>query len=203
MWLNSNGYTIYPKGIQILTERTAQKTVNVSTAQAIHFHDWPYRPGSLKRLDILVKINETISQEDEVCVRSTTNVTYFRVDQDQALAVESLHYDCNVPPGAQHPICHAQNSRQTVDPLPESFPRQVQAGALQERCQSVRVPTAFINMPGVFTILAADHLSPAHWRDFMQHCLVWFKGIPGLPAHALVADAIPRERLAAWAWYEV
>ena len=65
------------------------------------------------------------------------------------------------------------------------------------------VATAFINMPGVFTILAADHLSPAHWKDFMHHCLTWFKGIPGLPSHALVADVIPRERLAAWAWYEV
>ena len=201
MWLNGHGYAVYPKDIQILTERTAQKTVVVRTAQPFHFRDWPYRFGSSDRLDVLVKFIETISQEDGACVRATTNVTYFRVEKDQALAVESLHYDCNVPPGTQHPICHAQNSRQTVYPLPESFSRQIQAGALQERCQNVRVPTAFINMPGVFTILAADHLSPNHWREFMQHCLVWFKGIPGLRAHALVADAIPKERLAAWAWY--
>ena len=201
LWLNKNGYSVYPKGITIVTTRTVRDIVVVSTSQAIHLLDWPQRPGSARRLHILVSILETISLQKEACTKATNNVTYFRVEDDTATAVESLHFDCAVPPDKQHPICHVQNDRRHVAP-PESFTHKIDATPLQARCQNIRVPTAFVNMPGLFAILAADHMSPAHWTDFMDGCLAHFQGIPALAPNTQVDKAIPKERLSTWAWYE-
>jgi hypothetical protein len=202
LWLNRNGYAVHPKDIRVLTQSDARGNVLVRTSQPFHFRDWPCRHDSADRLQILVSILDTISQADEACVCTSTNITYFRVAQGEALALESMHFDCAVPPGAQHPICHAQNNRRVVSPPPESFAWRIQDHPLQNRCPQARVPTAFINMPGVFTILAADHMQAVHWHDFMDHCLTRFRNVPGLPAHPVVTDAIPRDRLSAWAWYE-
>lgn len=201
-WLNNKGYSVYPKDFRILTELTESGDISVRTSQPFHLRDWPFRSNSSNKLDMLVSFIETLSQKKETCIRSTINVTYFRVDGKSAIAIESLHYDCNVPAGAQHPICHAQNSHRPVESPPDSFTWEINDGALRDRCQCVRVPTAFINMPGLFTILAADHMSSTHWCEFMAHCLKRFQNIPGLGNHALVSKTIPKECLSAWAWYE-
>lgn len=200
-WLNRNGYSVQPKAIRIDVTKMPRDTVAVTTSQPIHFQDWPQRNESHHRIHILVSILETVSLKSAACIKATTKVTYFRVKNDVAVAIESLHFDCELPPVPQHPICHVQNDTGYVSP-PESFTRKINAAPLQARCQNVRVPTAFINMPGLFAILAATHMSQAQWIEFMAECQTYFQGIPSLELNDQVDGVISASRLCAWAWYQ-
>lgn len=203
LWLNRNSYAVYPKSQRITSSKDQNGDVIITTSQPIHLKEWPERQGSRQKIDILVSLQETVSLKDEICLQANASVTYFRVADGVATAVESLHYDSAVPPAAQpqHPVCHAQNNRRYVNPLPESFVNQVNATPLEQRCQTVRIPTAFVNLPGVLAILAADHMLSHDWRDFMDHCITQFRSVPALPANVLEYVAIPTERLSAWNWY--
>lgn len=200
-WLNKNNYPVYPKGVRVQVDRDDDNYI-VSTSDVLHFQEWPRGHASKKRLDILVSVIETVSPGDESCIRAAAGITYFQPDGDVATAVESLHYDFCVPAQAQHPICHLQISNKSVGPKPASFRRSVCEEYLRHRCQTLRVPTAYVNLPGIFTLLAADHLSPDHWREFMRDCRTHFEAVPGLPNHPVVDRAVQEARLRAWGWYE-
>ena len=203
IWLNGNNYQVHPKSVTVIPAKDASGNVIVRTSQPLHFRDWPQRHDSAEKIDIVASIVETISLADGVCVKATVKMNYFRADGEKAIATESLHYDYAVPLRKQHAICHAQNSNKLLEGRPESFTRKVESEVLLERCQNVRIPTAFVNMPGLFTILAADHMTSSHWSAFMNHCLPHFRRVPGLPGHDVVDKGVSDARLCVWGWHEI
>jgi len=201
-WLNRNGYRVNTN-VVVVARKTDTGDVIVETTDTLHFQEWPYRAGSRDKIDILASLVETISLEEGACRKATLHVNYFQIRGATALATESLHYDFGLPPQKKHPICHVQNSNNLVDKLPESFNRTPDASAIRNRCQNVRIPSAFINLPALFVILAADHMSETHWHEFMTECVKYFRKLPPVAKHRMIDEAIATGRLCAWAWYEM
>lgn len=201
MWLSRNGYSVYPKDVAIVLGKQGADSVVVSTSTPIHLFDWPQRAGSSKRVHILASFSETISLTKGTCTQAKTKVSYFRVANNTATALETMHFDCCVPPVDLHPVCHVQNGCDYIQG-PEPFPKTIDDAAMRSRCQSIKVPTAFVNMPGLFAILAADHMSREHWGEFTRTCLTHFNGIPQLESHPQIDQVLRDARLKAWSWYK-
>jgi len=198
-WLNRNGYSVNPT--TVVVRKNGMGEVIVAITDTLHFRDWPYRDGSPEKVDILAWLVETISLDKRACTKATLRVNYFRIAGAKAIATESLHYDFGLPPQTKHPVCHVQNSNKVLD-IPESFNRDVDIKAIRDRCQNVRVPSAFMNMPALFAILAADHMSETAWREFMSECEQYFEKIPAVAEHDVIDKSIARGRLSAWKWYD-
>ena len=203
LWLNDNAYAVSPQNVVCCLKKDIAGDNIVEATVTLHFWDWPERHGSPERIDILASMIETISLETGACTKATLRVNYFRIEGKKASLTESLHYDYECPPDTKHPICHVQNSNDLLDKRPESFgrKRKLEPIKLGNRCQNVRIPSAFVNLPGLFAILAADHMSEPHWREFMDHCLVHFRKIPAMAEHAVVDQV--KEGLCAWNWYKM
>jgi hypothetical protein len=200
LWLNKNSYTVFPQSLSIITLKNSEGNIVVKTSEPIHLKNWPERGGSSHKIDILFSLREIISSQDSYCHSANIHVSYFRVERNVATAIESLHYDSDVPPAAKHPVCHAQNSRKHVD-KPESFTSEIDSSPLLNRSQNVRIPTAFINLPGILSILSADHMRENEWIEFMNHCMPHFRKVPQLPNNFIIDNQISNGRLAAWNWY--
>jgi len=199
LWLNRNGYRVNP--ITVVVRKNGMGEVIVAMADTLHFQNWPYRDGSPEKVDILAWLVETISLADGACTKAILRVNYFRIAGAKAIATESLHYDFGLPPPTKHPVCHVQNSNKVMDKRPESFAREVHLKAIRDRCQNVRIPCAFMNLPGLFAVLAADHMSEKHWREFMAECEKYFEKVPVVAAHDVIDVSIAGGRLSAWKWY--
>jgi hypothetical protein len=199
IWLNRNGYSVNPTTVVARKNGTGEVVVEI--VDMLHFRDWPYRDGSPEKIDILARLVETISLGDGACTKSTLRVNYFRIDCARAIATESLHYDFGLPPQTKHPICHVQNSNDVLNNRPESFRRDIDNMAIRDRCQNVRIPCAFMNLPGLFAVLAADHMSEKDWREFMGECGKYFEKVPVVAAHDVIDVSIAGGRLSAWKWY--
>lgn len=202
LWLDRHAYGVANKAIRVVVEKSDGGDLVIGTSETLHLRDWPYRGRSRKRIDVLATIHELISLEDGRCRKATVCVTYFHVVEKKATATESLHYDFVLPPQSQHPVCHVQTNNSPVADWPESFDYQeVDASALKSRLRNVRIPSAYVNLPGLLVILAADHMSKKHWRGFMVHCLEHFRQVPAVGNHDVVDKRIHRERLSVWGWY--
>ncbi|MBL7218678.1 MAG: hypothetical protein ISS69_01070 [Phycisphaerae bacterium] len=202
LWLNRNCYQVARNNLKIVTGMRDPAHVTVKTKETLHFKEWPQRDGSNDKVDILVSMIETISVEEGVCTEAKICVDYFQISGQEAIPTESLHYDYKSPPQIKHPICHVQNSNKVLSDVPESFRYEVKPDALGKRCQSVHIPSAFVNLAGLFAILAADHMTEEHWREFMTTCLTHFQKLPAVAKHPIIDEAIPSSRLHASAWYE-
>ena len=205
-WLRKKGYPVNPS-ITILTQEHDGDVI-VTMKEALYCKEWFYRHGSTEKIDILATITETIQLKGQLCKKSSLLVNYFRIEgRNRAIPTESLRYDCVLPPMTQHPICHVQSSNKLLDlaERPDSFNRNrtiVNERAIRDRCQTMRIPSAFVNLPGLLVILTASHLKEEHWREFMTECSKnHFSGFPCLK-HNIVDKGIPDSHLCAWGWYE-
>lgn len=203
-WLNRHGYYI-TRSPQIIIE-VHQETAVIRLSEALHFREWPYRFGSKKRIDILATVQETVSLEQRLCTRATTRVNYFRMDGRRAIATEMLHYDFVAPPEMKHPVCHAQSTNALLDASerPDWFRRNrtVDDSGIGERGQNVRIPSAFVNLPGLIMILASDHMAPDDWEEFSDLFRPQFEGFPCMTGSADMKNMIGSSGLCVWAWYE-
>lgn len=198
-WLDKHGYRV--NAISTEVKEANKGYVIIKTKEPLHCRDWKQRDGSHERIDILVSSIETISLEKEACTAARLCVSYFRIAGKKAIAIESLHYDYVHPPEKQHPICHVQNSNDVPGTFPNSFNYEVERSAIEKRCQNVRIPSAFVNLPGLFAILAADHMSRTDWCEFIRDYCVHFRKIPAIAEHTVVNQV--KEGLCVWDWYEM
>jgi len=202
-WMRGNGYSVNA-AVSISATKMGPDEVVVTTKDPLHFQDWPYRKKSSEKIEILASIRETVSLQQGTCNSATVCVHYFEIDGNRAIATESLRYDCLLPPQTkkQHPVCHVHCSNEKPNRLPPSFRWEVDDHPIEKRCQTVRIPSAFVNLPGLLAILAADHMTEAHWEDFVKVCLRNIDEFPPIAHHDIVDSAIREGRLSAWKWYE-
>lgn len=202
-WLNKNGYTVYPRGVKIKAHRERNGNVVITTTDVLHFSAWPERGGnSNTKFHILASICETVSLKPLSCVRSTARVSYFHITDGVALVIESMHYDAEIPPQVQHPVCHAQGSNKPLSPS-ESFSFEIDSTAVCNRCQNVRIPTAFVNLPGLLVTLTANHLRKRDWSNFIKDCSAALKDIPCLASCDITDRICATEKLMALNWYGI
>ncbi len=203
LWLNHNAYAVNHTGAVFCPKKEDDTGDGIVEAtDTFHFWDWPQRDKSPERIDIVASMAETISLDNRTCKKARLRVYYYRIDGKEAIPTESVHYDYDCPPDTKHPICHVQNSNSQPSEFPESFTmHKIRHARFGDRCHNVRIPSAFVNLPGLFAILAADHMSEAHWREFMDHCRLHFSNIPPIAEHAVVDQA--KKGLCAWDWYKM
>lgn len=182
---------------------TGNGALAFSTHLPIHCIDWPLRPGSRKRLDILLSVEETIDIESGHYTWVRVRLNYLRKKATGLKAVESLRYDCEIPARSQHPLYHAQTSDELVAPLPESLVSEVDRSPIQTRHDRIRIPSAFVNLPAVLAILASDHLNEEHWQDFMPSLVERCEHFPRVPEPTLVSRLRDQAIPGAWHWYEL
>jgi hypothetical protein len=202
-WLNSKGYPVGADAV--ITTLKCGGDVVVGLKDTLYLHDWPYREGSHDKVDILASCEETVSLADGTCRKATVCVSYFVVKGEKATATESLHYDSLLPPQKKHPVCHVQCNCSLVK-SPESFLRKrpdYSDEPIRRRLQHVRIPSAFVNLPGLVAILAADHMTEDHWNEFTRKCMKGRDKFPRIAKRVIVDKSIPEAHLCAWAWYEM
>lgn len=197
----SNGSTIQIKG-----------STKTELVVAAHFFlkDWRLRattePSSPSdRVQILLRSQETYSRADNRLSRSSVQVLYMKLANDQANSLLGVHYDYASAVQSAHPVFHAQFGKGDFN---DEILRQVEfrspISALPHGTvySSVRIPTACMNFASVLLGLAADHLDASVFGQVLK--LVRTSEIAKWNAHceSLQRSVANREFLPSHHWYE-
>lgn len=137
----------------------------------LHLKAWNYRGGSSKNaIHILLHAQEQIRLSDEVLIRSSVRVSYFRVQSSLAHLLQNIHFDY-APDQQAHPLFHAQvNNEPLLPPSSEAehleFQFEIQPS--QPWFNQARIPTSDMSFPSVLLCLAADHFETQFFHDFYR-----------------------------------
>ena len=199
-FLSNQGFAVRYTNVELCKE--GQNLV-VTLAEPLYFRNWPYRTGAKpnEKLDILAEIKETISLNDGYCVRSTLRLNYFRLEGEKRIASDAVRYDFSEVVQDQHPICHAHNMNSILDRRPEGFSEYVDASPIANRNQSVKIPTAFVNVAGLFVKLTADHLPAGTFAEFWSTCKSYIDDIPAHASHNVFDEIFAGRSLRSYSWY--
>ncbi|MCF7823042.1 MAG: hypothetical protein K9N35_02625 [Candidatus Marinimicrobia bacterium] len=185
-WLRGNSYTCYPIAPVITTSFDGNHII-LKPKQCFFFKSWPMRDRSQKTISILASFIETIDLANMKCVKSTSRVSYYKIDGDIAYTLESIHFDADIQVQPAHPICHTQFSNRSIITQNEAFQYNVNDDFVKNRIPNIRLPSSHMNMPGLFQSLTANHLKKSEWKDFIMHCSSHFSDIPKLPGDGIVS----------------
>ena len=175
---------------------------NVSFESCLCLHDW----GQREQVNILIRAQEEISRSSPpVLVKSTVHVSYFSPDRDNPTHLQSMHFDYD---GEQesHPVFHVQSCPEMIQPSPRDaevlefdIPNDVQNASC---FKYARIPTPDMTFSSVLLCLAADHMRPEFFLDFMESVRDVHARMP-LPAFASLQSSIAKERghLRSFHWY--
>ncbi|HEU0069287.1 MAG TPA: hypothetical protein VFQ26_08525 [Nitrospiraceae bacterium] len=138
----------------------------------LHLKEWNYRAGSSKRpIHILLHAQEQIRRSDDVLLRSSVRVSYFRVQDNLAHLLQNIHFDY-APNRPAHPLFHAQVNNEALHP-PSSqsenleFQFDIQP-SVQPWFNHARIPTSDMSFPSVLLCLAADHFEAQFFHEFYK-----------------------------------
>jgi len=157
------------------------------------------------KIHILASLRDVISKQDMSCKKSNVCVTYFEVEKEKkiAYAIESIRYDTKVPPEKQHAICHAHVVDKSISKQrrPQDFDYKISEEYILKRYENARIPSAYVNLPGLLFILTADHLPNNKWKEFIDHCSTQFKEFPSLTNCSIINNIMREKSLMAYHWY--
>jgi hypothetical protein len=133
----------------------------------LHLKKWKVRN---EEIGILIHAKEGIQRSNQslILLKSTVHVCYYRVNQNTATPIQSIHFDYNNEE-ACHPIFHVQLCTDTISPedaIGLEFPYQWDGTPLVCFGRS-RIPTPDMTLTSVLVCLAADHLTDRH-ADFTK-----------------------------------
>lgn len=174
----------------------------IELTEPLYFQNWPYRIDARERVDILAEFIETIRLSDGSCVHSVLRVNYFRLEGEKKIASDAVHYDFSEDVQKQHPICHAQSMNRILKRLPDGFPADPDESPIAKRHQSVRIPTAFVNLAGLFLKLTADHLPPETFAEFWSTCKSYIDAIPDHASNKVFDEIFAGRSLRSYSWYK-
>jgi hypothetical protein len=132
--------------------------------RCLYLRGWPSRRlASSKRLDIVIKILETLTTSPEWSVtKSTVYLNYFVVSNTEAVLAQALHYDFVDGGQNDHPFFHAQLDVQPIgqdDLRSTGFDLLLKLPEPSNECWvTTRIPTPDMTFPSVLYCLVADHL---------------------------------------------
>lgn len=137
----------------------------IEVESLLYLPDWPYKASSTKkRVDILVYAKELFTRQPPQTIKSTVQIRYYHVGQNDTRLLLPLHYDFEVPVQPAHPVFHAHIRNGSINVKPSVLKELgVKDCIISHQPQSyyyenVRIPTPFMNLPSVLLGLTADHL---------------------------------------------
>lgn len=169
----------------------------------LHLKNWKIRKQAVS---VLIQVQETIRRgQPPVLVKSTVRVCYFDVGQEQSSLMQSVRFDFDEGRPC-HPIFHAQLSSEAVtlpqqdaDALDFELPTEIPKATC---FKDARIPTSDMTFPSVLLCIAADHMGPEFFLEFMESVRDIHARMP-LPAFERLQSSIARERnhLRSFHWY--
>jgi len=151
----------------------------------VHCKDWKWRSTSSgregKRINILLRIAETIRRRDQALLTSVVQVNYLSVDERRASLLQAFHFDYN-PCQRDHALFHAQLTDECfeipstdIDSLKIDFAMPERA---TPRIRCARIPTCDMTFPSVLVCLAADHIGGVLFQGFRSKASELQKKMP-------------------------
>ena len=200
-FLNKSGY---PIGFKTLKCQATSEDIVIRCVEPLYFQGWPYRgtSGKTAKIDIVAEIEETVRLSDRRCTRATLRVNYFGCDGDKRAACDAIHYDFGADVQSRHPVCHAQASNSIMQALPEGFPADCDVSPIAGRHQAIRIPSAFVNLAGLFAKVVADHLPPQTVSDFWRTCKPHIDKIPDHAVTETSNGVFDAKSLRSYWWYK-
>ena len=142
--------------------------------RCFYLKEWPCRVlGRNNRLDVSVKVLETLRNSDWSLTKSTVYLNYLVVVNSIAHLAQSLHYDFEVGGQIDHPLFHLQL---TLEPIPENdllnkdedfyYKLRIPRG---HGGVTTRIPTSDMTFTSVLYCLVADHLGAGIFKDFTDN----------------------------------
>lgn len=169
----------------------------------LHLKNWRIRKQAVS---VLVQVQETIRRgRPPVLVKSTVRVCYFDVGQEQSSLMHSVRFDFDEGRPC-HPIFHAQLSSEAVTPPQqdaEALDFELPADIPKATCfKDARIPTSDMTFPSVLLCIAADHMSPEFFSEFMESVRKIHARMP-LPAFERLQFSIAAEpsHLRSFHWF--
>lgn len=150
----------------------ALEAQSVEVKTGLYLPSWQYRAaGTGKNINIFIRGLEVFACKTAYMTKSTIQVMYLEIDQDDAVPLLALHYDFAEPVLAAHPCFHVQFGVTDVEP------QECKAIGLHATIQkphapfypSVRIPTPHMSLGSVLIGIAADHLKPPFSEQFINN----------------------------------
>ena len=159
-------------------------------SECLYLKNWPCRKLSAgKRLDVVVKILETLARSDWSLTKSTVYVNYFVITGGQAELVQSLHYDFVHDGQPDHPYFHVQLSDEMLqeeDLRSVGFTEMLKPNPLPNHCWvTSKIPTPDMTMASVLYCLVASHCGEGMFREFAKEILPVQERLPSPQFEAL------------------
>lgn len=156
--------------IQISTERTVVGKVVIESH--LYMPNWRSRgKAPSDQVHILINSLETYTLATSSISKSSVQVMYSKAVGNNANPLLALHYDYQADVQAAHPLFHAQfGMGDFTSPNFESmgFRFTVTRPPKGVVYSSVRIPTPNMNLISVLLGLAADHLDPKFFNQFLK-----------------------------------
>jgi hypothetical protein len=139
----------------------------------LYLKGWPCRRLTRsKRLDIVVKAQETFSRPSWLLIKSSVYLNYFVVSNSIADLVQALHYDFVGGGQADHPFFHLQLSDEQIpenDLRSTGFDLQLKPPPQPNQCWvTTRIPTPDMTLASVLYCVVADHVGAGIFREFAE-----------------------------------
>lgn len=122
-----------------------------------------------KRLDVVIKAQETLTKPSWILTKSTVYLNYFVISDTACRLVQSMHYDFVQGGQADHPYFHLQLDDEMIaaDDLRNAGFDPGAATSPENECWvTTRIPTAEMTLPSVLYSIVADHLGTGIFADF-------------------------------------
>ncbi|MGO8733162.1 MAG: hypothetical protein ACLQVM_10245 [Terriglobia bacterium] len=175
----------------------------VTFDSCLHLQNWGKKP----QLSILVRAQETIRPGGALPIleSSTVHVSYFKIEQDTAALLHSIHFDFDGEKDL-HPVFHAQLCPETIQ-LSANDAEALEFSFSQDFAKAIcfkdaRIPTPDMTFPSVLLCLAADHMPTLFFREFMESVRGIHKRMP-LPPFENLKKSIAKEpgHLRSFHWF--
>jgi hypothetical protein len=168
----------------------------------LYLRNW----GQKEQVNILVRAREIIRRDSPpVLVRSTVHVSYFSADRQNPAHLQSMHFDYG-DEQACHPVFHVQScpemvelSQDDAEALEFEFPKDIGDAIC---FKYARIPTSDMTFSSVLLCLAADHMRPEFFSEFMKSVRDVHRRMP-LPSFKRLQSSIANEpnHLRSFHWY--
>lgn len=165
-------YSIHPRN----AFKPGARSTQVLFHCCLHLRQWRWRASShsTDRVNILVKVEETINREQNTIERSSVRVNYFAIDGETATMLECIQFDYIWPPLKDHPVFHAQFDDNPI-PAEEAgragFTFTIDANEKLRCFKFARVPTCDMTLCSVLLMLVADHCGGNFFESFLADIL--------------------------------
>ncbi len=194
------------------------RTLPIELQEPVCLSDW-IMPNTHTKYDIIIAARERYLKRDPgISIFTGTDISYFRVEADERQGKYRTHL-CNrfrfdydprqsIVEKPNHPLFHMHVVHEEPTIFPERFKKTriiPSGGAIRERMDKVRIPTARMCFPSVLCLLVADHFGGEALHALLEETKEIRSKLLAPPPCGEWADHVHGseggKRFSGWHWY--